>query len=854
MPEQKRTARGALGGLLGFIGLSAATGILVTAAVTPALAVTGMTANEAIGVFDGLPEYLAIGQPMERSNIYATASDGSTPLLASFYDQNREEIGWEAVSQNLKDAAIAAEDPRFYEHGGVDMMGTARAIVKTYVVGGDTQGGSTITQQYVKNVLVQECDKDATSLEELDACANDATTADGAEGASRKLKEMRMAIGLEKKYAKDDILLGYLNLANFGARTYGVQSASMYYFGVNAADVTVEQAATLIAILNNPGNLRIDQPDNEVNGAADGYAKTKLRRDYVIEKMLDEKKITREQYDAAVATPVAPNIVQPSTGCQTAGGSAYFCDYVTWIIKNDPTFGDTPEEREALLRRGGLDIYTTIDLDIQAAAEGSINSHIPSSLPTANIAGAAVTVQPGTGRVLAMAQSKVYSNDPALAAADPSYTSVNYNTDRDYGGSSGFQVGSAYKIFALLEWLNKGHSLYEQINSAKRTFTSFPAECIGGYYEKYTPQNYDGSSPASTNAYDATRQSVNTAFIAMAQKLDLCDIRDTAQALGVHRADGGELGFTPATILGTNEIAGLTMATAFAGIANDGVVCTPVAIDRIVGHDGTEMAPPQSECTQGISPEVAHTAAFAMQSVFAGGTGSAARVSGAPIFGKTGTADGGLKTGATASWIIGGTTEAVTAFWVGNVSGFSNIYNVYVNGRSAYNAKFPTWAGITAATIAKFGGNEFPAPPRDLTVVREVAIPDVAGQSVEAATALLEEAGFTAAVGEPVDSAVGAGLVAATEPGAGTTATVGSTVTLRPSTGTPPATVPDVVGKTINEAQNAITSAGYNPTIDKCEEKSGNAQGKVTAQSIAAGEQAPRGSEVKLNVQKPDCG
>jgi membrane peptidoglycan carboxypeptidase len=265
------------------------------------------------------------------------------------------------------------------------------------------------------------------------------------------------------------------------------------------------------------------------------------------------------------------------------------------------------------------------------------------------------------------------------------------------------------------------------------------------------------------------------------------------------------------------------------------------------------MEVPKSDCTQAIPAEVAHAAAFAMESVFTSGTGSPARVPGAPIFGKTGTADGGLETGATSSWIVGGTTEAVTALWVGNVSGHVNIYNVRANnGYTAYSAKFPTWAGITAAAIAKYGGNAFPSPSQDLITVRQVAIPNVVGQSVEAATSTLEEAGFVVAVSDPVDSDVAAGLVAAQEPG-GATASAGTTITLRPSTGTPAASVPDVVGEGQNAAVKAVQDAGYNVKLQCSENDDAPGSGRVTEQSPAAGEAAPRGSDVTLNVQKKNC-
>jgi membrane peptidoglycan carboxypeptidase len=853
MPEQKRTARGVLGGFLGFIGLSVAAGLLVTAAVTPALAVTGMTANNAISVFDGLPDYLKVGKTMEKTNIWAKNSAGKSVLLASFFDQNREEVEWEQVSQFAKDAAVAAEDPRFYSHGGIDVMGTMRAVLKTYV-GGDTQGGSSITQQYVKNVLVQQCEIESTTNKQLQDCASEATTADGAEGAGRKLKEMRYAIGVEKDYSKDEILLGYLNIANFGARTYGIQAASRYYFAVNAADLTIEQAATLIAIVNYPSSLRIDQPDSETNGAANGYAKTLERRNYIIGKMLEEGKITQEQHDTARAVPITPIINKPSTGCQTAGTSAYFCDYVTRVVKNDTAFGAEPEERAATLRRGGLQIYTTLDLDMQSATANAIDEYIPKSMETVDIGTAAVTIQPGTGRVLAMAQNKNYSND---GAAGGEATSVNYNTDYKYGGSSGFDVGSTFKSMILLDWLKNGHSLRETVSGEKRTFSRWTDSCSGNYTEPYTPVNYDGTSPGRITPIEATKRSVNTAFVAMAQELDMCEIYQTAEDMGVHRADGKDLQRFPATLLGSNEIAPLSLAQAIAGIAAGGLSCTPIAIDKVVGPDGEEIAAPKSECTQAVTPEVANTAAYALETVFeGGGTAARASVPGAPLMGKTGTADE-----ARHSWITGGTTEAVTSLWVGNVTGEDSMYDVRVkNGVSGFSAKFGIFSDILRASIAKYGGENFGKPDDALIRAKQIQVPDVTGQSVEAATAALASAGFGTQVGDAVTSDVEAGLVASTNPGGGSYVATGSTITIRPSSGAPapePApdggTVPNVVGSAPDAARATLAAAGFNNVKETCQALPGTGQGIVTAQNPAPATEADPAGEVTITVMKPKC-
>ena len=335
-------------GILGFVGMSALAGVLITAAVTPALAVTGMAANNGISMFENLPGYLDIDALSQKTDIYATQPDGSQAHLASFFDENREQVTWDAISQYVKDAAVSGEDPRFYEHGGVDIQGTIRGALSTYVLNQDVQGGSSITQQYVKNVLINNGVREAKTEEEKEAAYDSATET----SPERKLKEMRYAITLEKEYSKDEILLGYLNIAAFGGRVYGIESAASYYFGKHAADLTLAEAASLIAIVNHPEKFRLDYPESETNGAAtvvDGqpvpYADNKERRDYILGEMLKLKKITQEEYDAAIATPVTPVITEPSTGCQTAAGSAYFCDYVAWIIKNQFDDPATPERQ-----------------------------------------------------------------------------------------------------------------------------------------------------------------------------------------------------------------------------------------------------------------------------------------------------------------------------------------------------------------------------------------------------------------------------------------------------------------------------------------------------------------------------
>ncbi|QAY73756.1 hypothetical protein ET445_10760 [Agromyces protaetiae] len=230
--QETRTPLGVLGGFLGLVLASSAAAALIVTAATPAISLAGVTASSTIDMFEKLPGYLEIGDLSEVSHIYATASDGSVVHLASFYDQNRIEVGWDQVNQYVKDAAVASEDPRFFDHGGIDLQGTIRAALTT-AAGRDTQGGSSLAQQYVKNVRVQECERnagtEALEREEAGELTVDERIAAVDEGRlacydqatettiDRKLKEMRLAIGVEKRYTKDQILLGYLNIAGFGA-------------------------------------------------------------------------------------------------------------------------------------------------------------------------------------------------------------------------------------------------------------------------------------------------------------------------------------------------------------------------------------------------------------------------------------------------------------------------------------------------------------------------------------------------------------------------------------------------------------------------------------------------------------
>ncbi|HEU5222506.1 MAG TPA: transglycosylase domain-containing protein [Candidatus Lumbricidophila sp.] len=875
MSAQKRPA-GTAGALLGLVGGSALIGVLVTAAVTPALAIAGITANNTITLFENLPSYLSIGALSQKSDIYATQPDGSIAHLASFFDDNRIEVGWDQINQTTKDAAVAAEDIRFYAHGGVDLQGTVRAMLSN-VLGNDIQGASSITQQYVKNVLIANGVREAKTLEEQQAAYDEATKTD----PTRKLKEMRYAIALEKKESKDNILLGYLNISLFGGVVYGIEAAAQYYYNKHATDLSIAEAASLVAIVQNPELRRLDRPDDPDNGAkteiagkAVPYAKNKERRDYIIKAMYNAGKITAAQRDEALDTVITPTITKPSTGCQTAGGSAYFCDYVTKVIQkeyDDPKTTDI-DEGDRMLRQGGLKIYTTLDLTLQSAAETAMAA-VPQTDPRFDIGGVSVGVEPGTGRILFMTQNKKYSQDPDVLK-DPSYSAINLATDYAYGGSNGFQPASTFKIFTLAEWLKEGHSLREYFDGRRRDFTTFPGLCSGGTWNGHYNPNNDNPGDSANNAVDATKYSVNSAFMAMASKLQLCGIKNTAQSFLVKRADGLELGqqfafnddgtikhnadgtpmvnpnaeFQPAAVLGTEEVSPLSMAVAVAGVANNGKTCSAIAIDKIIGPDGATVDVPKSNCVQSVTPEIAHAMQYAMKATFNGGTtGPANPGTGIQHIGKTGT-----NSNAEDVWMDGASTKLAMVVWNGNITGGAertSLRSVKVPGTYTRYAdlRYDLWSSVMKVSDHTRGGDAFPDPDSSFLQRKLVDLPNVVGLSLDQAKTALTTAGFQVADGGPVDCALPIGQVCSTDPAG--QVDKGSTIKLFTSNGALKA-VPNVVGMTFDQAKSMLEGAGFTVSQVEQDTQDPTKVGKVLSQNPDSTASVAAGTKVTVVVGK----
>lgn len=850
MPQKNRTVKGALGGVLGLVGLSAVAGLLVAASVTPVLAMTGIAGSQALTIFDKLPANLQVNRPMEQSTIYAMNADKKPVELASFYEQNRIPVTYDQINPVVYDAILSSEDKDYFSHGGINVGATAKALVDN-LRGTDDRGASTITQQYVKNVLIQECEQEAdpasgTYADDLQQCWLDATNAKGAEGIERKLQEMRYALQIEKEYSKNDILLGYLNIANFGGTVYGIESAANYYFSTTAAKLTAAQAATIAGMVQNPNLYRIDKPagtwtDKDGvahNTADDGYAMTLERRHYVLQRMLTLGKITQAQYDEADASPITPAITQPTQGCVSAGNvarSAYFCEYVKSVVLTDPAFGADETARKDLLRQGGLKIYTTMNIDIQTAAAESMANLVPAGYDNQYFGAAGVSLETGTGRVLAITQNTTFSE---TVTGDQAYSALVFATDKAHGGSNGFSVGSTYKLFTLIDWLEKGHSVRETLNASNRVFRNF--KCGDDPIINTTKiDNFNRAGGYTGSVMRFTADSLNSGYLAMAEKLDLCDINKVADRMGVTLASGKKTTDDPAVpydILGSKYISPLSMAGAYATVANKGIYCTPKSIDRVVDGDGNELPVPESKCTQVIDPAVAATAAFALQGVMNGGTGARANnYDGVPVIGKTGTHE---KWG---TMMIESSTKVTTAVWVGRSEGQASILNQSWNGTALNQMRYWVAKDMQRAANNIYGGDRFPEP--DNKLIRQVLtdVPNVVGQTVEQATATLKGAGFQVTVGAPVDSDKATNIVVAQDPA--DKAPSGATITLSPSNGQG-ATVPDITGQSQAEAQNALFGAGFT-SIDFDGSCNGNGA-KVASTTPAANSAANKSTTIKV--------
>ena len=627
--------------LLAFLSVSSLMGVVTAGMLVPVAGPTALAAKSVPSVFNELPGDLQTVAPAEESQLL----DSSGGVIAHFYDKQRIVVPSANIADVMKKAIVAIEDKRFYEHNGVDATGIARALV-TNLGDSGRQGASTITQQYVRNSLAErgylEGDADQVSA------ATEQTT-------ERKLREIKYALALEKTQSKDEILTGYLNIAPFGPITYGVEAASQRYFSKSASELNYLEAALLAGLVQSP--VQYD-PLTHPEAAQE-------RRDTVLATMLDQGVITQEEYDEGIATSV-DSMLHPtvsSEGCSGADSSkAYFCDYVLSQFLEDPTFGATRIERERLLKTQGITIRTTLDTAKQDAAYASLTNAIPVG-DASGLNDALVSLDPRTGKVLAMAQNTTYG-------IESGQTMANYSADGN------FQVGSTFKVFTLLQWFKEGHSAYETVGSANTFYPNGSFKCDG---RSITTEGYQVNDLAgktgTMNVVRATGQSVNQAFVNMASRVDFCSIFETAYDMGITE-DGEVPAPFPANILGSVSSSPLHMASVFATIANSGQQCKPQSIESVTDRDENVLKEFAADCKEVISPDLANKTA-ALLTASAGQYYTSTRLGdGRPFAAKSGTTDGHANT-----WLTGFTPSLATATWVGHGDNSSQeVSGVVING------------------------------------------------------------------------------------------------------------------------------------------------------------------------------
>ncbi|MEY2693684.1 MAG: hypothetical protein RL142_32 [Actinomycetota bacterium] len=771
--------------ILKFAGLNALVGLVGLVLLAPLLVVSGVGGSLGVALFESLPKYMEPVNANQASTLYGVDDEGNPVKINDFYEDNRISVAFEDISDNFKNAVIATEDPRFYSHKGVDFISLVRAAVNSAIKGGGGPGASTITMQYVRNSLVE-----AAMIKGDKKAAEEAKDPN----PTRKLREIRLALAVEQDFTKKEIFAGYANLSFFGNQIYGVEAASEYYFGKKASELNLEEGALLAGMLQSPN---VYKPDVEENLPA-----AKIRRDYVIQNMVPDY-ISQSEADEAKAKPITVNITKLNQGCEANQATAFFCDYVVWTVRNSPEFGATLEDRQNLLRRGGLEIYSTMNISLQNKTDATIKKRVP--VDDRNRLGAAsVSVEVGTGRVLAMSQNRIYDQ---TQSGEKGHTSVNFSADKNYGGSSGFPTGSAYKVFTLATWLQSGKKLGDKVDGRIHEWLpdEIPSRC-GAWAGTYKPKNSAAHEPTNPNINTAMALSINTAFMSMASQLDLCDIRDTALAFGVHRADGNELEYIPASVLGVNEIAPITMAIANAALPNKGVVCSPIAIDRVVVRaTGKEMAVPKSACTQATTPDVAAGTLHAMRGVIKGGTAGLSNTGdGVDIAGKTGTTDHSIQT-----WMTGFSAKVSTAVWVGNVTGDVRLSGVSTGGKSAYYARHDIWRTVMKLANKIYKPGAMPSAPSIFAGATGATVPDVSTMDPTSASSQLQLADLYYDVKvDQVLSDKPAGTVAYTVPAAGSRVTRGTIIKVYISSGGAVRVPSDLLshGPTVNDINNYLNT------------------------------------------------
>src|SRR6476469_6740700 len=720
--SSRTTSIGGVISLLGaFLASALVLGLLAAGLVMPAVGATGALARSGVDVFNELPSEFTTDPLAQTSRILA--ADGT--VIATPQEQNRTIVPLNKIAPIMREAQVAIEDHRFYEHGGVDLQGVMRAAIGNLRSGATTSGASSLTQQYVKISLQYSALNSGNKEAAAEAVKKD---------YMRKLKELKYAITLEKKLTKDQILEGYLNLVYYGDRAYGVEAASLHYFSVPADKLSISQAALLAGLTQNPGTT------DPVNFPKKAVA----RRNVVLDRMHELGRITDKQWLAAKKRTLKQDmrVTQPKSTC-LASPYPYWCDFIVNYALAMPQLGKTLEERKRTLYRGGVTITTTLDPKLQDYAQKEVTKKVPIG-NKARIGSAAYVADPNTGKVLAFAQNTAYSVTKDAGGE----TGINWALDKKYGGSGGFQFGSTAKAFALVTAMESGMTTSSSVNAkgaggnsqAVYTPKEWPggiANCgPGGEWKVFNDSPFKGGR---ISLMEATAKSTNNAFIALAEQLGGCKVRDTMLRLGLHQADGQPVGrYAPQYILGASDVSPQGVAHAYGVLAADGKKCPMVAITKIT-QGGKNVALPASKCDQVVEPDVAKATDKFLEFNMTHGSGIRNQLADGKrqSAGKTGTANNNNE-----SWFVGYTPQLVTAVWVGTpYDPISRVMKDITVGGNFYPVMHgaaiaaPIWKAIMNKALDGQPIVNFQEPSSKLVSGDQADVPSVTGMSVSQAIA-----------------------------------------------------------------------------------------------------------------------
>jgi membrane peptidoglycan carboxypeptidase len=610
--------------------LAVIAGLLVGCLTLTVAGLAGTAVRDAAQTFDNLALPNLSVLPT-RSEILS--SDGS--LMAYYYpdDIDRLPVSYSQIAPSMRRAIVAIEDDRYYQHGALDIQGTLRAIVAD-LAGGQVQGGSTLAQQYVKNALLLTA---VTPAEQRAAVADD---------LARKIRELRIAASIEHQMTPDQLLAAYLNAVYFDNGAYGVQVAAKRYFGTSAAQLSLDQSALLAGMVQNPtGYDPLSYPSAALQ-----------RRNVVLARMAHLHYITGQTAAEAERAPLGVSFSAPplQQGCASAtpATTAWFCDYAIAELRTDPAYHAAWQTLNTV---GGLKIYTTMSSQDQTAAQHAVSFMVPpppSGYNPGQNAAAEVLIQPGTGRVLAIAVDRQYG-------AQPGQDSIDYAVDSAQDGGAGVQTGSSSKLFTLITALDQGVPFGFKLSVTSPSDVGPYQNCQGQSAGTFRVVNDEGAGAGTYTLYTGTTDSINVFFAQLEQRVGLCDVVRTAISMGVHRADGASLlagvgqpgtpGYQPPAddlpsfTLGSVNVSPMTMAAAYATVAAGGVYCRPVAIGSIIAAGGHRLPVATAGCHRVMSPAVAAAATYILRGVLTTGTASGDGVRRAgvlvPQAGKTGTAN-----------------------------------------------------------------------------------------------------------------------------------------------------------------------------------------------------------------------